>query len=193
MDRIDQFDVFKLGAACKAVSVLPGAPSFFDALTPLLDLKRALRALSDGQPVPVRHCRGDLEKLIKQVDVLMEDFQNEEGKLDPKKDWNQPINEFGRRRLGSLLNRFEITFAAEMRETSTYYVSRTGIFDTALLVDAATEHFPLSVREGLSEESKKDFLEAGKVSCIRLIHCRCIPFNAGCGIRSNSLPCNVSR
>jgi hypothetical protein len=120
MDRIDQFDVFKLGAACKAVSVLPGAPSFFDALTPLLDLKRALRALSDGQPVPVRHCRGDLEKLIKQVDVLMEDFQNEEGKLDPKKDWNQPINEFGRRRLGSLLNRFEITFAAEMRETSTF-------------------------------------------------------------------------
>lgn len=74
--------------------------------------------------------------------------------------------------MGEALKRFEITFAAEMRETSTYFVSRTGIFDTALFVDRAGEHFPASVREGSPEESKKDFLETGKY---------------GSGISSNAL------
>lgn len=162
VDRIDQFDIFKLGSACKAVKSLPEAPTFFSALTSLVDLKRALSNLAQGRPVPVRHSRGDLEKLLDKIELAMSKFKDKDGKLDISKDWNQTIDEWFMSSLTEALKRFEITFAAEMRETSTYYVSRTGIFDTALLVDRAIEHFPISVREGIPDLARKDFLEAGK-------------------------------
>jgi hypothetical protein len=75
VDRIDQFNIFKLGAACKAVEGLPNAPLFMQAASSLLELRNVLFALDNGRPLPVRHCKGELRNLMSEIDSAMSPYK----------------------------------------------------------------------------------------------------------------------
>ena len=69
--------------------------------------------------------------------------------------------------LGDAIKKFEIIFATEMNQISTYVIPQKGIFDTAKLVDFADQAFPSEIAGHIPEQAKADWKAAG----------RCLAFN----------------
>ena len=68
---------------------------------------------------------------------------------------------------GQALEKFEIIFNAEMREATTYFVPRLGVFFTPALVDTADQSFPDEFYAFIPEKTRNDWKAAG----------RCLAFN----------------
>ena len=172
VERINQFSFYELGRALKQLSsyVAPTSPQV--CMYDLLTVRNSLKSLLEGKPIPIGFSRAATVALQGAIDQIVQSHFEEKNAAgettfhfpvpeDP------PIPEWRFNYFRHLLATFETIFEEEMREATTYFVPRRGIYWTPALVDAADETFPTDLRPHIPEKTRVDWRSAG----------RCLAFN----------------
>lgn len=168
MRQINQYALYELGDTLAGLKRLSGNVPLQMAFVPLLNARSQIWNLLQGRIIEITFARHDAIKLQGQIDDLMtRHFHNEKGELDSNKDWlKEEIPGWEMGAVRSALETFEHTLSAELRQATTYYIPRIGIYDTAKLVENAEQHIDTDLRKLMDETAVKDFAAAGR--CLAL-------------------------
>lgn len=172
MERINQFSLYTLGKTLGALTNRVGPVPRQDAFFPLMEAQRDMGELVAGRPFPLSVSHADATTAVILIDSIVDQYykeRNESGELVFRfpQPGDEPIPEWRWGQLRNTIGAFEQVFSAEMRENTTYYVPRRGIFDTAFLVDYADATFPPKLAAFIPEKARVDWKAAG----------RCLAFN----------------
>jgi hypothetical protein len=111
--------------------------------------------------VPLSVCRGSGQKLLNGVNAVIENFQQDTVDGSTELDFVKAYT------ITTALTEFETVLSAELQTIATYFVSKTGIYDTADLIEHAERIFSESVLTNIPDHALKDVRECG----------RCLAFN----------------
>lgn len=170
VERINQFPFYTTGKALRQIEEHTGDTRAQDAALPILTALQALDFLLQGNLLPLTTSKVRAETLRSEVDSLMQRhfFTGPEGDRRFRvPDETVVISSWEWNVLRTALSNFEAVFSEEMREATTYYVPRRGIFFTPSLIDAADETFPSAIRGYIPPKTIDDWRAAG----------RCLAFN----------------
>ncbi len=172
MERINQFSFYDLGKCLRAFARYESDTPPGDALFDYFDADRTIRALLDNIPIPLGVSRDAAQALLNSLSSIARahfEAPNADGVMEfafPKEN-AEPIPSFKFAFYRRALDTFETVFSAEMRDATTYFVPRRGIFSTTALVDEADASFPPDLRAVIPDKTKEDWKSAG----------RCLAFN----------------
>ena len=71
--------------------------------------------------------------------------------------------------LHDMAAKFETVFQEEMREATTYFIPKKGIYSTSSLIDAADETFPPEILAFIPEKARTDWKAAGRCLALNLL------------------------
>lgn len=163
MQPINQFLIFEFGAKVRAVSTLPESITLNLVIGPMIALQTALRLLVNGDPVRLDYSMASIKDALSSVEALMQlEYYGQDGKFDINKDWTQQLSPWAIGSVKSSLVRLEHNLAAEFEKTATYLVAKTTSFDTATLIETATDTLTPEVKGELSEMAVFDYTQAGR-------------------------------
>lgn len=120
-----------------------------------------MQELVEGNPFPLGISKGSAEEALKAITRIIEKYFKEFPYSEQK------INDFAWWQTIILFEKFETIFEEELKESTTYFVPRKGIFLTSSLVDAADQSFPQDIESYIPEKTKTEWKSAG----------RCLAFN----------------
>lgn len=172
MERIDQFSFYRLGQTLKQLGKYSGDVRPIDCFFDVWTAQSALESLLRGVPIPLGVSKAAAVALNAEVSRLFDEhFRSEKGirtsSLRFPDESDATIPPYYWSIIESSLSKFETVFAAEMAETTTYFVPRRGIFFTPALVDVADESFPQHLGPVIPNKAKEEWRSAG----------RCLAFN----------------
>src|SRR5579883_2207260 len=167
MRQINQYALYELGDTLAALKRLHGTVTLAQAFVPLMDAQRQIQQLLQGQLMEITFSRHDAVALQTQISAASGRYFKENGELDSTLDWSkEEIPSWEMSSIRNSLEKFEHTFSAELRQATTYYIPRVGIYDTAKLVENAEQHIDADLRKLMDEMAVKDFAAAGR--CLAL-------------------------
>ncbi len=169
VQRINPFSFYELSKALKQLAVHREITDPQHVMWELVTARSALVRLKGGDPIQLEVSRAPMEEVEKFVAQIQNEhlFEPDQKGGHRFRENPVPIPEWKWNWYRDLLQKFETVLTEEMREASTYYVPRRGIFSTAALVDRADDTFPEAVRGAIPEKTKTDWRAAG----------RCLAFN----------------
>lgn len=170
MERINQFAFYELAKALQPLRTRKGDVPPVAAIMELVGAQSEIKLLLDGKPMPLGVSRASAHALAADIDDVLNAFcfkMDAAGKPRFPETTDAPIPTWRWQYLLKHLETFETVFSEEMREATTYFVPRRGIFHTPALVDAADQSFPLDIRGHIPSKSIDDWRSAG----------RCLAFN----------------
>ncbi|MGI8738859.1 MAG: hypothetical protein ACR2KU_04195 [Gammaproteobacteria bacterium] len=111
--------------------------------------------------------RGSLGVVLKTSLPSIEDLSGEISQVMSNRgiaSWGEDIGFYkdGIKRIVDDAKALENVLSAELRRSDTYFVVKTGAYDTDTLIEHADEVFVQPVREKMSERSREDFCQAGR-------------------------------
>jgi hypothetical protein len=163
VQKINQFLIFEFGSKVRAILSMPEKCSLTQLSGPLFSLNGVITDLVAGDPIRLDYSMGNIVEVHNSIrSIIKHDYSDKNGDFDFDKDWSQPVSAWLFPSLKEALAKLEHTLAAEFDKTPTYLVAKTTSFDTATLIERATETFTEEVRSQLSDTAKLDFTEAGK-------------------------------
>jgi hypothetical protein len=175
MERVNYYPLYELG---KALQGLRERIEMDEQLAremhwPIRNSLNALDRLLKGEPLPLGISKSATRELRSAIFSIYQEHFTEIDK-DGKRQYKYPSAEakiyqfeFDMLEIISLLGKFETLPSTEMTESTTYFVSPTGIYSTASLIDFAEKSFPSDIVGHIPEKSKEDWRAAG----------RCLAFN----------------
>lgn len=173
MERINQYSFYDLGQTFQKLSGRSGNIRPDEVLWDLFGARTSVKGLLDNKPIPIGVSRTAAHSILVAIDdISSEHFRGPE-KPDGTRDFKFPadndpaISDWRWNSLCRSISNFETIFGAEMREATTYFVPRRGIYWTPALVDSADESFPEHIRPMLPNKTREDWRAAG----------RCLAFN----------------
>ncbi len=165
VEKINIFNLYTMGHRVHGLKEM-SKDHPLDAYFALVQAKSSLAAALEQSELQLKFCLHEAQELEKEINVLIGNkFTDKDGKVYIPEQY--ALEDWEVYSLKNALERFETNFSAELREAATYFVHKTGIYDTADLVDAAEKHVPEICRFVMSETAKNDFHDAG----------RCLAFN----------------
>lgn len=174
MERINQFSFYELGKALHRLSLIQGDVAPAAILMDLWGAQIRLKSLLDGKPISLGVSRTVTEQLrndIGRVVDLCTEGENEVGeKVFKYPDGTEPLLESWKvHSLHDLASKFETVFQEEMREATTYFIPKKGIYSTASLIDAADETFPPEIAGFIPDKARVDWKAAGRCLALNLL------------------------
>ncbi len=170
MERINQFAFYELGKAFQQLKELSGEVPVLDAIFNLFNAESELKKLLAGTPMPLGISQASALALKNDISEVVEKYcmrRDAEGKATFPDGSEAPIPSWRWVWLVRALETFETVFSEEMREATTYFVPRRGMFHTPVLVDSADQSFPTEIASAIPDKTKMDWRAAG----------RCLAFN----------------
>ncbi|MCB2106225.1 MAG: hypothetical protein KDE14_00935 [Rhodobacteraceae bacterium] len=168
MERIDQFDFYKMGRDLAHVMKLDetfgSTVTKGDAVSAVMQILRCCTGLLAGKPVKLVYSENSLRALKDAADKFWkEHFADTDGHLKDF-DWNAAISPYDISKLKTAFRTFENNLAAELGRAATYYVPKRGIYDTHDLMNEALNQFSDEIRSKLSANAPaaNDFRDAGR-------------------------------
>ena len=167
MEKINQFAFFDLGKTFQLLASLQGDPTPYNLVGAIWGVEAKVNALLEGRPFPISVSRAVAKELLEQITIVekrcvlkknadgIEEFKMPDGSEAALPSW------IIQRLMGSL-SKFETVLQEELREATTYFIPRKGIFSTAALIDAADESFPPDVKAFVTEKAKTEWKAAGR-------------------------------
>lgn len=155
MKRINNYDFYELGAVIRPLTELAWNTSQNGAVMPIFRAKNKLQSFLDGKTVSLSVSIPAAKKLLDAVERIVPNDGN----------WPEETEKelaFHGLWISGAAKEFEYVLAAELEGLDTYFVSQTGIFSTAQLIESAENALPLTIRSELSEQARSDFCQAGK-------------------------------
>ncbi|MEA2880105.1 MAG: hypothetical protein QOF14_5301, partial [Hyphomicrobiales bacterium] len=144
MERINQFAFYEMGKALKQFAAYRGNVSPETCMHDFFGARAQVKELLEGKPLPINFSRSATGAMKEWLDQIFEthyetiDAQGAKTFKYPKPD-DAPIQGWRFDYFRHLISTFETVFEEEMREATTYFVPRRGIYWTPALVDAADQ------------------------------------------------------
>lgn len=154
MRRINNYDFYELGASIRPLIDLGWESPQDKAVMPLFRAGTKLQSFLDGKTVSLSVSVPAARKLKDAVEKVIPN-----GKWPEDTDKELGLNGI---LISSAAKEFEHVLAAELEGLDTYFVSQTGIFSTAQLIDSADKALPPNIRSALSNQARSDFCQAGR-------------------------------
>jgi hypothetical protein len=171
MERINQFEFYKLSKVLGALTVRSDDTPPREVVFDLLSARGVLTALLNGKPLPLGVSKPSARALLSNIEDLISEHCMRKGRDGAEVLWpdeTSPIIPAWRWSiLRRLLDTFETVFSEEMKEATAYFVPRRGIFSTSALVDSADESFPEEIVKHIPHKARVEWRSAG----------RCLAFN----------------
>lgn len=180
VERINQFSFYGLAKDLAELGDCRGDTQPNKIVFKLWTAEAAVGRLLKGDPIPLGVSRAAVEVLKSQLDSInSEHFMAEntagerENRFPSAEDPPIPGWRFNAWR--NAVATFETVFSAEMAETTSYYIPKRGIYDTAALIDNADHGFPRDVLTFVVEKTREDWRAAGR--CLALNLCTASGFH----------------
>ncbi len=175
MDRINQYSFYDFGKTVGQLAEHTGDHvDSYDILLNLITIKSKFEALVEkGVPYSISISKNRADDVLTHVRALYTESTTVTDPLGnvtfawPKRAANL-IDGWRIKQLSSALDRFETVFAEEMREAAVYSIPKRGIFSTDLLLNDATQSFPISIIAALPDKTKNDWKAAGRCMALSL-------------------------
>ncbi len=163
MQSVTQYRFYELGVKLHAITGCAANMRALDLFSPLMEAQTILDALIKGDPVTLSLAKPDANKLLSKLSALFNRYF-----IDPaSKQFRMPtvdekIDQHEISLLRALLQKFEMSFAAELSRMPAYGVGKQGIFSTEELVENADGALSDAVREMVSPDVLADYKAAGR-------------------------------
>lgn len=158
MRRINLFDFVELGEGFREASKIKDETYPFDAVMSCWGLSGAIRKMEASGNADFqisKHSINQVKAAIAEVD------QRSSAKDDDGNDYKNLG--FGTRwKLEKSVSEFRTILAAELRESSAYFVKQVGIYSTNDLIERAEHRFPESQRSKIDPSALVQYREAAK-------------------------------
>lgn len=167
MERINQFAFYELGKALRKLALLEGDVDPSIAVLDVLQGKEQLGQFLEGKPIPLGVSRVRAEELFEQLEAIERDHFSDTdstGKVTFKlpAQGEPSIPAWRWFRIKRALESFEVIFQEELREATTFYAPRRGIYWTPALVDTADDSFPADLVAQIPQRTREDWRTAGR-------------------------------
>ena len=154
MEQLNVYQLYDLGKAIHPLTEMTPGDQFHEYVIDLTNASVELDLLINGNVIPIEICKPIATRLLEELNKLLDRKRNP--------DWERVTSSYTLSSVRHYAKEFETVFAAEVQNLATYSVSKKGIYDTNDLIARADEIFPDSIRRQISEQTKRDFREAGR-------------------------------
>jgi hypothetical protein len=169
MQRVNEFDLYTLASQIHPLILSTGTKKFKEIWIQWWHARTALINFRSQRPISV--CLPATHRLTDAIDVVVP--REVEAAIEKAQSEDQEVPSYQVHEVGEAAREFETVMSAEIQTMDTYFVSQKGPYRTPDLIERAEIIFPESIREYLSDKTKKDIREAGR--CLALD----IPTGAG--------------
>jgi hypothetical protein len=157
----------ELGAAIEHIEKLDNAAPLFDVLFAVIPLSGHLQALAAGEHVRLSAAMHDLQALRTSIGQFQKNFfTDEEGK------WKRPEPEeraeYDVAHIKALVGKLKVVLIAELRTSSSFSVTGSGIFDVGLLVNGAHRALDPEIISIVGGAVRNELDDAGKCLAFNL-------------------------
>lgn len=175
MQTVDLPFFVELGAAIELIEKLDNAAPLFDVLFALIPLSGHLQALADGKHVRLSAAMHDLQVLRAGIGQFQKNFfTDEEGK------WKRPEPEeraeYDVANIKALVGKLKVVLIAELRTSTSFSVTGSGIFDVGLLVNGAHRALDPEIIMIVGDPVRDELDDAGK--CLAFNLCTAAGFHS---------------
>lgn len=163
MTPLRQYKFYELGAKLQRVVAHKSAVKATDMFVPLMDAQAALDTLLKGDPITLDYARADGNTLLAKLGTVFDKHF-----IDPStRQFRFPapddmIDSHEMTLLGSLVEKFETSLAAEFSRKAIYAVPKRGLFDSYALAEHADKQFGEDVLNRMPPAMRDDIRESGK-------------------------------
>lgn len=167
MQTVDLPFFVELGAAIEHIEKLDNAAPLFDVLFAVIPLGGHLQALAGGQHVRLSAAMHDLQALKVSIGQFQKNFfTDEEGK------WRRPDPEeraeYDVAHIKALVGKLKVVLIAELRTSTSFSVTGSGIFDVGLLVNGAHRALDPEIIYIVGDAVRNELDDAGKCLAFNL-------------------------
>lgn len=163
MHKVSQYSFYSLGAKLARALAGKGTAAAADLFVPLMEAQAALDALIKGDPITLDHAKADATALLNKLGALFNkhfiDHATRQFRFPAPGD---VIEAHELTHLRALLEKFDMSFAAELSRAAVYSVPRCGLFDPTLLAEKADEQFSDAQQDVMGEALRADLRAAGR-------------------------------
>lgn len=174
MEKINQFSFFDLGKVLQKITFFQGDIAPAAVIFDLWEAEQRLKSLLEGKPISLGVSRTVAEQLHSEIGSVARfciTGKNDKGEDEVRfpDGTEPPLNSWRVQRLREVIAKFETVFQEEMREATTYFIPKKGIFSTPSLIDAADETFPSDIVGFIPDKARADWKAAGRCLALNLL------------------------
>lgn len=163
MKKVEQYKLVEVGEALQKIRDLPGKPTVLQIFTPIVEARRPINALLNGEPFELGICRPAAVKLDNALhDIYRHHFQDGTGKFQFPDDPNEEAHWWSVHEVRSALAEFDAIFRAELEATTVYAMEQHGIYSIPMLADDADRVVPTELKPCLNEKAIGDLKACGR-------------------------------
>lgn len=165
MKRLNVVDFYEVGAALSRLQSLVNLstkPKVSEAWWPLQSSADALDAFADQDAFQL--ARSEARALSTAARKFIESYvmtKAADGSLGFR-DWNMELEPWTFYPVKTALDSFTHVFKAECRDNETYFIEKKAIYDTASLVNRASDKIHANYRDHIAKEAMQEIDEAGR-------------------------------
>jgi hypothetical protein len=163
VQRIDMFQLYKLGAALRSLSGMGEQSTVNGSMGPIFFSSIELQQLIHSKLIPLRVGLPSVSELYREIGELTAGLGSKD--VD-QSNFDKPLG-WKATRIGNLVRTMETVLSAELAQLDIYLVPQKGIYSTNELIERCENLFPEEVRKWMTAEAVRDIHEAG----------RCLAFN----------------
>lgn len=163
MHSLNTYRFYELGAKLHTLFTISTQNRVADMFVPLTETQTLLDGLIKGEFLTLETSKADATRLLNKISMLFNRYF-----IDPATKQLKPVTGEDRvdphemSMIGTLVEKFEHSLAAELSRTPTYVASKRGIYSIFDLAERAQNIFGENIRKYIPKNSQQEFNLAGR-------------------------------